>query len=417
MSVPRLMAIVFIFCCTAVAWFILGGTVVSRTGASDQALAREVEQLWGGTHTQPAPDAWVERPGEVTENVEELGADGVRRTRQVRRPVVNREALPLDESRIEVALALDPRRKGLLWYDTYAVTFKARYRVTNPDALPRVLGVHLGFPSANAIYDGFAFRVDGNDAPLVDDLSKGLDHRVELPAHGTALVEVSYRSRGMGPWTYALGSGSVSQVRRFSLDLTTDFRAVDFPAGTLSPSSSTLQGAGRKLNWSFESLVTGQRVGVDPPDKLNPGPFAARVTFFAPVSLLFFMTVLVIMGALRGRSLHPMNYFFLAAAFFAFHLLLAYLVDHVNVHAAFALSALVSVFLVVSYLRLVAGLRFALAEAGLAQLVFLVLFGYAFFFEGYTGLTVTVGAIVTLFVLMQLTGRADWEKILARRSS
>ena len=32
-----------------------------------------------------------------------------------------------------------------------------------------------------------------------------------------------------------------------------------------------------------------------------------------------------------------MNYFFLSAAFFAFHLLLAYLVDHVDVHAAFAL--------------------------------------------------------------------------------
>ncbi len=163
--------------------------------------------------------------------------------------------------------------------------------------------------------------------------------------------------------------------------------------------------------------MTGQKVGVDPPDKLNPGPFAARVTFFAPVSLLFFMTVLVIVGALRGRGLHPMNYFFLAAAFFAFHLLLAYLVDHVNVHVAFALAAATSVFLVVSYLRLVAGLRFALVEAGLAQIVFLVLFSYAFFFEGYTGLTVTLGAIVTLFVLMQLTGKADWEKLLSRRAA
>jgi hypothetical protein len=45
-----------------------------------------------------------------------------------------------------------------------------------------------------------------------------------------------------------------------------------------------------------------------------------------------------------------------------------------------------------------------------------VLFSYAFFFEGYTGLTVTVGAVVTLFVLMQLTGRLDWGALFARRS-
>ena len=47
--------------------------------------------------------------------------------------------------------------------------------------------------------------------------------------------------------------------------------------------------------------------------------------------------------------------------------------------------------------------------------MFLVLFSYAFFFEGYTGLTVTVGAVITLFVLMQLTARVDWSVVFARR--
>jgi hypothetical protein len=45
-----------------------------------------------------------------------------------------------------------------------------------------------------------------------------------------------------------------------------------------------------------------------------------------------------------------------------------------------------------------------------------VLFSYAFFFEGYTGLSITVGAIVTLFVVMQMTGRIRWtEKFAAAR--
>jgi inner membrane protein involved in colicin E2 resistance len=109
-----------------------------------------------------------------------------------------------------------------------------------------------------------------------------------------------------------------------------------------------------------------------------------------------------------------MNYLFLSAAFFAFHLLMAYLVDHVEINVAFAVSAVTSVVLVLSYLRVVAGMRVALLEAGVAQLIFLVLFGYAFFFEGYTGLAVTVGSILTLFVLMQITARIDWAVALRR---
>jgi hypothetical protein len=51
-------------------------------------------------------------------------------------------------------------------------------------------------------------------------------------------------------------------------------------------------------------------------------------------------------------------------------------------------------------------------DAGLTQLVYLVLFSYAFFFEGFTGLAVTIGAILTLFVVMQMTGRVRWDEKL-----
>ena len=144
------------------------------------------------------------------------------------------------------------------------------------------------------------------------------------------------------------------------------------------------------------------------PEKLQPGPLAGRISFFAPVSLFFFFFLMFIITTMRGIELHPMNYFFLAAAFFSFHLLLAYLVDHVSIHWSFAISSVVSVFLVISYLRLVVGTRFAAREAGLAQFIYLVMFSYAFFFKGFTGLAITIGSILTLFVVMQITGRVRW---------
>ena len=54
-------------------------------------------------------------------------------------------------------------------------------------------------------------------------------------------------------------------------------------------------------------------------------------------------------------------------------------------------------------------MKFAGREAALAQFVYLVAFSYAFFLKGFTGLAVTIGAIVTLFIVMQATGRIRWQ--------
>ena len=408
MSIPRLFAIALIFVIATIAWFSLGASIVARTGEFDSHLSQEVAQLWGGTHEQRAPEVWVERPRQVLEQMADPANPKI--VRSVTRTVIDRVPVPVMQSRIDVGLALDHRQKGLLWYDTYDVEFAARYRVRNPDAEPRTVVVQFAFPSGQAIYDHFQFRVNQQRATRADDLSQGLHTSVQLPAGGEALIEVGYTSRGLDTWIYAFAGKGVAEVTDFALNMTTDFRAVDFPAGTISPADKREQGAGWLLTWRFGTLVTGQKVGMDLPNRLNPGPLAARITMFAPVSLLFFLVVLVILGVLQQRSLHPMNYAFLSAAFFAFHLLLAYLADHIDIHLAFAISSLVSVLLVVTYLRIVAGPTFAFLRAGVAQLVFLVLFSYAFFFEGYTGLTVTIGAIVTLFVLMQMTARVDWNR-------
>ncbi|HET7293802.1 MAG TPA: inner membrane CreD family protein [Vicinamibacteria bacterium] len=413
MTPSRLAAIGVIYFAVAFAWFTLGASVTARTGEADSRLSKEVAQLWGGRHVQLAPDAWYEISRSVTEMAEEKEAKGRVKRRPVTRTVVDRVAVPLTASAVGVELALDPRRKGLLWYDTYAVRYRAQHRFRNDGREPRDIRVHFAFPSTEAIYDGFRLVLDGREAQRVTDLSSGLTATTLVPPGADAVLQVEYRSRGLGDWTYAFNKDGIAQVTDFRLDLATDFDGFDFPPGGLSPTSLERRAGGAALAWNFESLVTGQRIALEPPHRLNPGPLAARITFFAPVSLLFFFAVLVVLGVLRGRSLHPMNYLFLAAAFFSFHLLLVYLVDHVDLHASFAIAAATSVLLVTSYLRLVTGLRTALLEAGLAQAVYLVLFSYAFFFEGYAGLTVTIGAVLTLFVLMQLTGRVDWGRAFA----
>jgi inner membrane protein involved in colicin E2 resistance len=156
-------------------------------------------------------------------------------------------------------------------------------------------------------------------------------------------------------------------------------------------------------------------MGIRMPEKMNPGPLAARITFFAPVSLLFFFFVISMLAVTSGRELHPMHYFLLGCAFFAFHLLFAYSVDHIPLIGSFVLAAIVSMLLVLTYVRHFVGWRFALTRVAPVQLVYLVLFSASFFWRGFTGLAITIGAIVTLFAVMQLTGRLDWTEAFAAR--
>jgi hypothetical protein len=301
---------------------------------------------------------------------------------------------------------LGQRRKGRRWFAPHPGDFEGTYAFRNAEPAPAEHTVRFPLPDRDGIYDAFAFEVDGQEAPV--KVSDGaVLCTLTLASGEEAQVRIAYRSFGQDRWMYKFDTSSESgSVRDFSLALTTDFTEVDFPDGSLSPTVKTPGGGGWRLEWAYDNLMAGTGIGVAMPRRTNPGPFAARITFFAPVCLLFFFFVLFIFTHVRGTPLSAEHHFFLGCAFFAFHLLFTYLVDHLDLHLAFFIAAAVSVFLVVTYLRLVLGTRFAFREAAGAQIVYLVLFSYSHFYEGYTGLIVTVGAILTLFIVMQVTARS-----------
>lgn len=398
--VKRVTAIFFIFICASVAWGILGATIFSRTYSSDSDLEGRVVSTWGAPHSQSPPTASSEQL--VTKQVEimEYGRK-VARTEQEK--VIN--PLPLEASRVNVQLELEHRQKGLLWYSTYKVGFTGVYTFRNTSDQEKVT-FRLNFPAQRAIYDDLVFTVDDVPVALANEQNTASGTAQVAPGK-TANLRVAYRSQGLNDWRYNFGS-DITQVRDFTLAMKTNFRDIDFPENTLSPSEKRETAEGWELLWNYKNLVSGYQIGMVMPEKLQPGPLAGRISLFAPVSLFFFFFLMFIITTMRGLELHPMNYFFLATAFFSFHLLLAYLVDHISIHAAFTISSIVSIFLVISYLRLVVGTRFAAREAGLCQFIYLVMFSYAFFFKGFTGLAITIGSILTLFVVMQITGRMRW---------
>lgn len=404
--VKKIAALIFIFLCTSLAWMILGGTIVSRTNSSDQALSGRVASNWGSPQEQAPPTASYEYT--VRRTVYSKNSDGKLEGKTVEEIAV--APLPLVASNVDVALDLEHRQKGLLWYATYRVGFGGAYTFDNNSGEDRRVNFTFLFPAEKAIYDDLHWEVDGVPLP-VNAVNSSVTGSAAVPAGKSAHLKIAYRSQGLGTWKYNFGKKDVASVRDFGLHLKTNFKEIDFPDNGLSPTNKQEIPGGWELTWAYKNLISGYLIAVDLPEKLQPGPLAGQISFFAPVSLFLFFFVILIITTVRKIDLHPMNYFFLAAAFFAFHLLLAYLVDHLSIHWSFVISSLVSMFLVISYLRLAVGPRFAVLEAGGAQLVYLVLFSYAFFFKGFTGLTITIGAIVTLFLAMQMTARIRWSEV------
>jgi len=408
----RLAGMAVVLGVAAIAWMVLGGVMSQRTSVQRSVLADSVADLWGVPMTQSAPVVLFEWDHWEEEQVPVTGADGERRTELRRTLRTSSRSLQLQSSDIAVDLSLDPRRKGLVWFALYDVVFGGEWTVDHEGGEGRVV-FRFPFPNDGSVYDDFRLTVNGEEQATAPQNGAVT---VRFPVSGAEqfAFEAEYRSRGADSFHYLPSAGSaVSEARELRVAMTTDFEKIDFPPRSLSPSTRERTDAGWELSWDFRRIITGHGIGMVMPQRIQPGPLAASMAFSAPISLALFMLWIYVLGLLKEVEIHPVNHLLVAGSFFGFHLLFGYSVDHLSVLWAFLLCSVVSMVLTVSYLRLVAGPRFAVREAGIAQLVYLVGFALAHFFDGFTGLTLTVIGIGTLFAVMQLTGRVRWSEVFA----
>lgn len=457
-SILRMLALGLIVGLSTCGWMGLGASTSDRLNADQSAAI--VGQLWGVEQVQYAPHiefyATQPPPEPVLPPVTSDGtsrADGGRdatgdasknRKGESATPEPIRELPPLGAVAVELAsgqltvnMDSEVRRKGLIWHPLYAVQSLGEWTYVHENKWPGEINVSCNFPRGSGTYDDVRIAIDGVDRSQGLSLdAEGYAPAVVVPVESGQRVVLScgYKSRGARTWQYEPGHVRLAPgvtrepyapppvakavtLRDFSLNMTTDFADIDFPAGAMSPTRKVKSGNGWKLDWTFSSLLTSKAIGIVVPTPVQPGELAASIAWSAPVSLSLFFFVLFVISVLRRVEIHPINYAFIAAAFFSFHLLFAYLVDHIPIEQAFAVCSVVSMVLVVSYMRLVVSARFAFVEVAFAQLVYLIGFAFAHFWKGSTGLTLVVLGISTLFVMMQLTGRIGWAEVFVWRKT
>ena len=216
----RIIAIIFIFACSAAAWVVLFQVNHVRSGDRNLAMATDVEQLWGTEHQQMAPRVvinWME-VNEREPTLEEMqerqreqpkgrAADAwiSEKNAPVRSKNHHEQPLGLASSAVDVGLDVEHRRKGLLWFATYTVDFDAVYTVDNPIDQPVNAIVSFQFPSRSAVYDNMIMTAPGRDDLEIIAENGMLVGRFELPAGEIQEIHVGYQSRGLDRWSYAFG--------------------------------------------------------------------------------------------------------------------------------------------------------------------------------------------------------------------
>jgi len=393
MKLSHLITSLAIIACTTFAWFLLGTALSQRTSSSSQKLSQEVSGVWGPAITQQHPNAWFDTPN----------APGGRA-----------QVLP-STSRIKVNLDYQPKPRGLIWHRTYDVLFEGDYTFTNPTKIPQTFFISFPLPPETAGLHGFDYRLgeDESSSQAVPGVTGMVIRSIQLPASGSVTLHTAYGTRGTDAWRYEFPDKR--RISGFQLAMRTNFHEINFPVGTGSPADDNRHedASGFDLLWDYPDVLAAQSIGMDMPKRLNAGPVAARIAFFAPVSLLFFVTVVLLIGGMKGIPLHPMHVFFISAGFFAFHLLFAYLVDLLPLLQSFAIAAVTSLLLVSGYLKAVAGKQLFMIALP-AQSIYLIAFSASFFFDGLTGITLTVLAVATLALLMFLTAKTDWRRYFSK---
>ncbi len=393
MNNKKIIAIVIIYIVGFTGWFILGTATSIRSGEAIERLGKSVEILWGKPLVQNAPSFSVRIPG----------SDQVR-------------WITPSQNKINVEIIPDYKKKGLNWYSTYNCLFEGNYLVTNDEDVVQKIRLHFDFPEKGATYDNFQMLINEKNYESIINTQDGINEIFELDPGQNILFKIGYKTRGMNTWSYQPDKNA-GIVKNLILNAKTGFCNIDYTEGSLSPMSAKKNGDTMNLKWEANYLITNQDIGIIIPDRLNPGPLTTRITFFAPVCLIFFFVLIVAINIMYRINMHPMHFLFVTGGFFAFHLLLVYLSGHIGIHISFFISTIVSVSLVTAYLYAALGRDFPWKLAVAGQLFFLVLFSYSFFIKGFTGLTVAIGSVVTLATLMKITAHVNWDELFTNNFS
>ncbi|MCK5718868.1 MAG: hypothetical protein KAH84_02835 [Thiomargarita sp.] len=367
-------------------WLLFADRLEQRTYNAMYKQLNSVKQIWGGNLAQPMPSVRYKRFGSdiSTLNKGEIYA-----------------------SNIKLAIKVDYRKKGLVYYTGYNAEFLGKYTIQNPENENIYLSFIFPYPTkqGEGVLQNVKLLINGKEDIEDTEYQPNLALWTGILEPNDQLeISVLYNGRGLNQFQY--GFEPRKQINRFTMQANIlGAKNLDYPELTMPP-TETVQDIvdGKILNWKLDKTLTQLNIGIILPDKLNVEKQLIMMTYRAPVFFLFFLMSLTIILRLAQEKLNFIPVSIISFAYFLFYPLFAYLVIYLGVIFAFGIAFGIIGLLIFNYCRILYGFKIA----------FMIFMAYVFYssitslaalLPIYTGLILTIEGVILLGVFMQILSR------------
>lgn len=300
------------------------------------------------------------------------------------------------------------RAKGLLKYAGYDLVFDGTYTIENLQNKSRKFYFNFPLPENAGNITNIKVELDQNSYSGDTNLANGFDWQGKLKPGEMRTFRIRYHAKGTDRFNYLLGTNQL-EVRRLDIQLNTNFEDYLIPDNAMAPTGEASDNEHKQLLWQSDNLITGQNVAIEFKISGNYGAVASKLFYYSPLSLGLFTGLLLIMGIAKQTRLHPMHFLFLMTGFFIFYLFGSYVIGLLHILIGIFLALLLSTGIMLYYAYLIKRGRDLIYNVGFGAGMFQWIFSIAFFFPAYTGLLITIAAIIAFVVLMHSTAKVDWE--------
>ena len=372
---------------------VVSGQVTDRTGFANGALYEDVMERWGTPIDQPAPSVRYVASGTVFNSL---------------KPLV------LDSQKVKVGAKMNYRKRGLVYFSGFDLSFTGSYSVANPEE--RDIDIVFVFPVAldrnKVLLSELDFSVNGeNSAIQMSDEGDNFIWTGRLKKGESAAFVVKFKGRGLDAFTYRLDPAFA--VRNFSLEMDiTGGDNFDYPRGVVPAHVIQESDDVLHLAWTYPSLESGVPVGAILPSEKSFDEMIQTMARRSWAPFLLFVAGLIALATLAGRKMRFWESYLVASGFGFFFVLLAYLAAYMNFYVAYVLANAIIIILLAAYARLLisndAGVQVAWLLVALLTLPSL-----AVVIEGHTGLIYSLEILAGLAGVMLLTTKPGFSMLVA----
>ncbi|MBE9563081.1 MAG: hypothetical protein IMF12_09505 [Proteobacteria bacterium] len=383
-----------------IGWVMLADRLDRRTYKAMSYQLQSVKKIWGGNLAQPMPSIRYKL----------FGSDV---------SILNKGEI--DSSNIHVAIKVDYRKKGLVYYTGYNAKFNGKYIIQNPENEKIYLSFIFPYPTqqGEGVLQNVKLLVNGKEDINDTEYQPNLALWTGLLEPATSLeITVLYDGRGLNQFKY--GFEPNKQINNFTMKVDVQgAKNLDYAGSTMPPtelSHETEQG--KILVWKLDKALTQLNIGVILPDKLNVEKQLFVMSHRAPVFFLLFLISLIAIIRLAGEKINFIQVAIISLAYFLFYPLLAYLLISLGVIVAFLTSFICIGLLIFNYIRILHGIKMAFAVV-IAYIFYLGITSLAALLPTYTGLILIIEGVVLMAIIMQVLSRhkelkmseiLDWNK-------